>query len=118
MKVVAVDFDGVIHKYSKGWGDGSIYDVAVEGASESLEKLVADGWKVIIFTTRLNPEVNEDILLERNKMMKWLHDNGIILNRHFHEITAVKPSAKYYIDDKGIRFTDWEATIKFVSENA
>ena len=35
-KTIAVDFDGFIHKYSKGWHDGSIYDEPVEGAAEAL----------------------------------------------------------------------------------
>ena len=30
MKTIAVDFDGVIHKYSKGWQGGEIYDEPVE----------------------------------------------------------------------------------------
>jgi hypothetical protein len=35
-----MDFDGVIHKYSKGWLDGSIYDEPMEGAKEQLAKIV------------------------------------------------------------------------------
>ena len=48
---VAIDFDGVIHKYSKGWDDGSIYDKPVEGVHKALMELMKDYW-VYIFTTR------------------------------------------------------------------
>lgn len=33
-KTICVDFDGVIHKYSKGWQGDVIYDEPVEGAKE------------------------------------------------------------------------------------
>jgi hypothetical protein len=36
---VLVDFDGVIHRYSKGWGDGTVYDPPVAGARAALRKL-------------------------------------------------------------------------------
>jgi len=35
---IAVDFDGVIHQYSKGWEDGSIYDKPVKGVRQALMK--------------------------------------------------------------------------------
>lgn len=41
-RTIAVDFDGVIHKYSKGWQNGSIYDEPVEGAKEALLELLED----------------------------------------------------------------------------
>src|SRR5690606_42044179 len=40
MKTVAVDFDGVIHAYSRGWQDGSIYDEPVPGAVDGLRQLM------------------------------------------------------------------------------
>ncbi|HSV95192.1 MAG TPA: hypothetical protein VLH94_04475 [Spirochaetia bacterium] len=113
-KTLAIDFDGVIHKYSKGWMDSSIYDDPVDGAKEKMEELVSRGYRLIIFTVRLNPLVNEEPNLERNKMNKWLFDHGFIEGVHYHEITAVKPAADVYIDDKAIRFTNWDEVMKVV----
>ena len=36
---IGVDFDGVIHKNSKGFFDGTVYDDPVEGIKDLLEKL-------------------------------------------------------------------------------
>jgi len=106
-KVVAIDFDGVIHRYSKGWQDGSIYDSPMENAEVELSRLVSKGYKVVIFTTRLNPQVNDDVNLEKNRISKWLFDNGMKIDTHYHDITAVKPVAGIYIDDRALRFTNW-----------
>lgn len=51
-KTIAIDFDGVIHKYSKGWKDGTCYDEPVEGAFESIQYLISKGYSVFIFSTR------------------------------------------------------------------
>ena len=37
--VIAVDFDGVIHKGSKGFYDGTVYDKPVENVKKGLEVL-------------------------------------------------------------------------------
>ena len=42
-KSQAVDFDGVIHKYSKGWVGGAIYDKPMPGALEIMEELTKTG---------------------------------------------------------------------------
>jgi len=112
-KVVCIYFDGVIHRYSKGWQDGAIYDPPMEGAKEELESLVSKDYKVIILTTRLNPEVNDDINLEKNKISKWLSANGFQRGVHYHDITAVKPIAGIYIDDRALRFTNWKDISKY-----
>ncbi len=48
---IAVDFDGVIHLYSKGWQDGEIYDEPVEDSFDSLRFLM-EKYAVFIFTSR------------------------------------------------------------------
>jgi len=63
-RTIAIDFDGVIHKYSKGWQDGEIYDSPVEGAIKAINQLLFDGYSVFIFSTR-TPKV----------IKKWLKDN-------------------------------------------
>jgi hypothetical protein len=51
MPTIAVDFDGVIHAYSKGWQDGTIYDPPLPGALDGLRTLMRDN-AVFIHTTR------------------------------------------------------------------
>ncbi len=112
-KAIAVDFDGVIHKYSEGWHDGSIYDSPVEGSKKQLKRLVDKGYKVIIFTTRVNPEMGDSVEVENKKIEEWLTSNGFKQNIHYHKITALKPKATAYIDDRAIRFTNWEDISKY-----
>lgn len=93
-KVIALDFDGVIHKYSKKWHDGTIYDEPVPGAKEAIEGFINAGYEVIIFTCR--PD-----LIELHQWMKQkLGITGIFA-------TNTKPIADIYIDDNGLRFHNW-----------
>lgn len=50
----AVDFDGVIHAYSRGWQDGTIYDEPAEGALEGLRTAMT--WDAVFVLTSRDPE--------------------------------------------------------------
>lgn len=67
MKTVAIDFDGVIHKYSKGWQDGSVYDGPIDGAFEYIKSLMENNYAVFIFSTRSPRQIK-----------KWLLDYVIV----------------------------------------
>ena len=45
-------------------------------------------------------------------LIQWLSKNG--LSHLISEVTAEKPRAFAYIDDKAIRFSNWQATIDFL----
>jgi hypothetical protein len=108
-RTIAVDFDGVIHRYSKGWQDGTIYDPPLEGAREALARIHAR-YEVVIFTTRVNPAIRgAEIQLDR--ILAWLEEHAFRRGEHFDEITHVKPPALDYIDDRAVRFTTWGATL-------
>ncbi len=110
---ICVDFDGMIHKYSKGWLDGSIYDSPVEGSHESLKLITNSGYNVVIFTSRLNPAINPDIEDQHEEILYWLDIHGFIRGVHFNEVTAMKPRALAYIDNKALKFETWWKTLKF-----
>lgn len=111
-KTLAIDFDGVIHAYTTGWSDGDLYDLPVEGALYALSKLEKD-YKLVIFTTRAAEEhaAKFEGLTGEAAIRKWLdywcEREGIALAFHY-EITAVKPAAIAYIDDRAVRFTNWQ----------
>jgi hypothetical protein len=113
-RTVAVDFDGVIHGYSRGWQDGTIYDEPVPGAFDALRTLMAD-YAVVIHTTR-DPWPVAQWVEERSKIptvveldvghkREFWDDQGQIL------VTRFKLPAVAYIDDRGIRFLNWEQAL-------
>ena len=108
MSTVAVDFDGVIHTYDKGWQDGSIYGEPVPGALDAIEALM-ERHAVAIFTTRDTGQVRDwlaghgfdDIWTDLAWEPPFWNERGALL------VTNRKPAAIAYIDDRGIRFADW-----------
>jgi len=106
-KTIAFDFDGVVHKYSKGWQDGKIYDEPVEGALEGLVELYNKGYKIAIFTTR---EDTSSVGRWIWKYYKKLFQDQEMIE---FEVTNKKPIAIAYVDDRGIRFTNWKDILNY-----
>lgn len=100
---IAVDFDGVIHSYTSPWIDAAtVPDPPVPGAIEWMNEM-AKKFEIIIFTTRAKaPEGREAVF-------RYLRQYGYVgepsderLAEHL--ITAVKPPALIYLDDRAVRF--------------
>lgn len=113
MRTVAIDFDGVIHAYSKGWHDGSIYDEPIPGAFEAIQRLQWEGIAVFVHTTR-----------EELSVASWLNEHRVMAvtganadRPTFWNSTEVVLVSNYklpaiaYIDDRGIRFQDWRQAL-------
>lgn len=99
---VSFDFDGVIHKYSEGWKDGSIYDEPNMEVVNFMTILMKMGIPVFILSTRDPDQIN----------MWWRKQqfpiNSIVMddNTKFWKrtdvvgITKTKLPAQLYIDDR------------------
>jgi len=106
---IGIDFDGVIHKCSKGYHDGTIYDEPVDGAKEALKE-ISNKYTIIVYTCKarsdrglVNGKTGTELVWE------WLkrHD----LSQYVSKVTAEKPRAVAYIDDKALRFTSWQDSL-------
>ena len=105
-KVIAIDFDGVIHKNSKGFHDGTIFDEPIEGVKKGLEYL-SKSYKLVIYTCKANPDRP---LINGKTGSKLIYDWLVKyeLDSYIYNIVYEKPNAKYYIDDKAVRFINWD----------
>lgn len=97
--IVAFDFDGVIHSYSSGWkGATEISDPPVPGIKEAIEALKANGFKVIIHSSRCGHDGG------RVAIFKWLRAYGMADLFELDEVTDSKPPAIVTVDDRCICF--------------
>ncbi|MFB7738294.1 hypothetical protein ACFC08_28680 [Streptomyces sp. NPDC056112] len=117
-KTIAVDFDGVIHAYSRGWQDGTIYDPPLPGALDGLRTLMRDH-AVFIHTTRDAKSVAAwlanygfSTALEADTKIEFWNAIGVLL------VTDRKLPAVAYLDDRAVRFTDWKQAITDLTEGA
>ncbi|MFW9871858.1 MAG: hypothetical protein ACFFG0_02065 [Candidatus Thorarchaeota archaeon] len=115
---VMIDLDGTIHKYSKGYLDGSIYDEPFKDAKEAIDWLKSQGYEIVIFTTRASREnaleTGNDHETQIANVGTWLTDHGIYYDR----ITAEKIAADFYIDDKAVVIRDgnWNEVLKTIKK--
>lgn len=112
-RTVCVDFDGVIHAYTRGWHDGTIYDQPLPGALDGLRALMRD-YAVVIHTARNARQVGP-----------WLQERGFVTTldidlpyelQFWNQlgglfVTNRKMPAVAYIDDRGIRFENWDQAL-------
>lgn len=93
--VIAIDIDDTVYDY-----DGYIFQQwgpLKEGARVGLEKLKSAGLRLMAFTSRC--DIEYDALVAR------LEQDNIL--QFFDRIQFGKPVCDAYLDDRGIRFTDW-----------
>ena len=95
-KTLAIDFDGVIHDYSKGFqGLENAYDPPKEGAKEALQYFKSEGYIIKILSSRPSHVIR-----------RWLIKYD--LSNLIEEISNHKFPATVYIDDRGFLFKNWK----------
>ena len=118
-KAVCFDFDGVIHKYSKGWQDGSIYDKPNEEMLELIILLQRIGIPVFICSTRNPIQIIEwwdkNIIFPKRTLIG--DGEKFWRNTDFVGITDKKLPAQLYIDDRAYKYTG-QTVKQFILDNS
>jgi FMN phosphatase YigB (HAD superfamily) len=102
---LAVDLDGVVHAYRRGWEDGVLYDQAMPGTLDAFEDL-SQRYRLVVFTAR-DPDTLPAV-------WDWLTKHG--LEPYVADVTNAKPAAVAYIDDRAIHFESWEQAVRVLDE--
>tara|TARA_R110001583_G_scaffold113252_1_gene263749 strand:+ start:3168 stop:3587 length:420 start_codon:yes stop_codon:yes gene_type:complete len=122
-ETLALDFDGVIHDdYLRSAGgddgdemyDGTIYGEPFDGIEDALIEL-SKKYRIVIYTCKANPtRPLIDGKTGTELIWEWLKEYK--LDKYISDIDFTKPHARYYIDDKGYKFENWNDTMEFLDE--
>lgn len=105
--ILCINFDGVIHHYSDGWRDGSIYDNVVPGFFDWAVR-ARDRFQLVIYSLRTTRDMERWL---DSQLFIW--KNGLVkasLNVSDFMFVHEKPPAFLTIDHRAIQFRgDWSA---------
>jgi capsule biosynthesis phosphatase len=104
---ICVDLDGTIcENISPGVSYKDV--LPLPGAVDTLEELKQRGYYIVIFTARNMRACDNNIgriMARQGKIViDWLDKYGV----PYDELRFGKPHVDYFIDDKGIKFTNWD----------
>jgi len=97
-KVLAVDLDGTLLKYS-GWKGETEFGEPIPGVKEVLQQVRDAGWAIVIWTIRNQPEALSAHLNKHNIPFDYINQNPYGPPR-----TGPKIFADVYLDDRAICF--------------
>lgn len=98
--ILALDFDGVIHRYSQGWQDGTIYDIPTEGFADWARR-ATEHFTLVVVSSRLRLAENGAA-----DIRDWMESHGI--DPGLFEFAIFRPPAFMSIDDRAVQFQgDW-----------
>ena len=108
-KTIALDYDGVLFGNLKPNDSPVPKGPPVPGAQKFVEDLILNNYNVVIFSHRaVDPEGQVGI---QEWLQKWDFPEGIA-------ITATKPAAEVYIDDRAFRFEgDFSKAFRFIESD-
>ncbi len=96
--ILCIDFDGVIHRYSKGWQGGEIYDDVVPGFFDWAEK-AREHFKLVIYSSR--SKTDDGIEAMKIWLRNKVNDDSVL---DWFEFANEKPPAFLTIDDRAVCF--------------
>lgn len=114
---VAFDFDGVIHKYSKGWQDGDIYDEHNKEIIKIMNLLIVNDIPCVIMSTR-GPQQIKD-WWDKQWFSGGIPTKVLDFDTVFYNdcscvgVTNRKIVAQLYIDDRAYKYTGQDAVTFF-----
>ena len=105
VKIICIDFDGVVHSYEHGWQAGVLYGRVTDGFADWCRALIAEA-------ERRGEQIELCIYSSRSKdadlnaaMIRWVREHLPGLKFTF---AFAKPAAWVTIDDRGVTFEgDW-----------
>lgn len=107
-RTVALDFDGVIHKYSEGFkGLENAYDGPMEDLEYALKRLKEEGCIIKIMSSR-----------PAHVIRKWLTKYD--LDEYISDVSNFKFPASVYVDDRAFlfdkNFPNWKLDVEHIIE--
>ena len=114
-KTIVFDFDGVVHRNSKGFHDGTIYDEPTKNIRSIFMYLKNNGYLIAINSCKLRsdrPKVNNKTGEELIVDWLWKYD----LSGFVDILEAEKTPGIMYIDDKAMRFNQYDSFDKFLDK--